>query len=87
MENKTVVSSRGQVVIPKLIRDTLGIHSGSELLISVRKDHVLELTPVHQDISAFFGKGSARVSGEKMSIKDIDVAIARAVTEENKKKK
>jgi AbrB family looped-hinge helix DNA binding protein len=87
MENKTVVSSRGQVVIPKLIRDTLGIHSGSELFISVRKDHVLELTPVHRDISAFFGKGSARVIGEKMSLEDIDVAIARAVTEENKKKK
>jgi len=87
MENKTVVSSRGQVVIPKLIRDTLGIHSGSELFISVRKDHVLELTPVHRDISAFFGKGSARVRGEKMSIEDMDVAIAQAIVEENKNKK
>ncbi len=83
MEGKTVVSSRGQVVIPKSIREAIGLHSGSELFLLVRKDHVLELTPIHRDIREFFGKGSARVKGKKMSIKDIDTAIAEAISESN----
>lgn len=87
MESKTVVSSRGQVVIPKLIRETMGLHIGTQLFLSVRPDHVLELTPVHRDIREFFGKGSGRVKGKKMSLEDIDAAIAEAVLESNLKKK
>lgn len=86
MESKTTMSSRGQVVIPKFIREAIGLHSGSELFLSLRKDHVLELTPMHRDIQEFFGKGAARVKGEKMSIEDIDAAIAEAVIEENTNK-
>ncbi len=38
-------------------------------------------------IREFFGKGSTRVKGEKMSIKDIDAAIAESVSESNLKEK
>jgi AbrB family looped-hinge helix DNA binding protein len=87
MESKTVVSSQGQVVIPKFIREAIGLHSGSELALSVREDHVLELTPIHRDIREFFGKGSARTQDKKMSIGEVDDAIAKVVTEKNSKTK
>lgn len=83
MESKTVVSSRGQVVIPKFIREVIGLHAGSQLFLSVRPDHVLELTPVHKSIQEFFGKGSASSKNKRMSLEDIDTAIAEAIIESN----
>lgn len=84
MDTKMIVSSRGQVVIPKTIRKTLGLHSGSELIVHLRKDKVLELQPIHRKIKEFFGMGAARTKEEKMSISDIDAAISKAVEESNK---
>ena len=84
MDTKMIVSSKGQVVIPKTIRKTLGLHSGSELLIHLRKDKVLEIQPIYRKIEEFFGMGAARVKGKKMSIADIDTAIAKAVEDSNK---
>jgi AbrB family looped-hinge helix DNA binding protein len=83
MESKTIVSSRGQVVIPKFIREAIGLHSGSELFLSIKEGHILELTPVHRDIREFFGMGRARNKNETMSIEEMDIVIAKAVTQED----
>ncbi len=39
------VSSKGQIVIPKDIRDKMGIKEGTKLLVGV-KDDVIELRPI-----------------------------------------
>lgn len=84
MDTRMIVSSRGQVVIPKAIRKTLGLHSGSELIVHLRKDKVLELQPIQRKIQDFFGMGAARLKGKRMSISDIDAAISKAIEESNK---
>lgn len=38
-----------------------------------------------RNIRDFFSKGSSRLKGKKMSLKDIDAAIAEAVIKENVK--
>jgi hypothetical protein len=38
-------------------------------------------------IRKFFGKGSVRIKGKKVSIKDIDEAIAKAISQSNLKEK
>lgn len=38
---KTLVSERGQVVIPKKIRDTIHLNKGDELEIEVRDDTIV----------------------------------------------
>ncbi len=42
---RVVISSK-QVVIPKYIRNKLGLHSGSELIINYKKNETLELLPI-----------------------------------------
>lgn len=80
MHSKAIVSSKGQVVIPRKVREMLGIRAGRELSLNVRQDGVIEMKPVTRTIDMLFG--CCKRKGEKaMSIEEMDEAIAQAVME------
>lgn len=83
MNTKAILSSKGQVVIPKNMRNQLGLHSGSEFAISVKKRGVIELKPIARNIKDFFGKGKSASRLE--STYDIDELIMQAVIENDKR--
>lgn len=71
---KAIVSSRGQVVIPKNIRKALDIHDGTELIFSVEDDGSLLLKPVKRSLLDFFGY--LKRPGEKaLSVEEMDETI------------
>lgn len=74
----TVISTKGQVILPKAIRDLHHWPAGTRLTVEDTPDGVL-LKPVpvfHEaDIDAVFG--SLRYKGPPLSIEDMDAAIAR----------
>lgn len=78
MHCKATVSSKGQLVIPRKLREILGIHAGLELLLSIRKDGVMEIKPVERSIDMFFGS-CKRSNESSMSISEMDDAIEKAV--------
>jgi len=81
-DGKAIVSSKGQVVIPKSIREAVGVHAGNELVFSVRTDGVIEMRLRKRLIKIFFGR--CKQKGKKaMSIEDMDKAIEKAVSEKN----
>lgn len=80
MNNKAIVSSKGQVVIPKAVREKLGIHAGNELLFKTRSDGVIEIRQIERSIDMFFGR-CKRAHEPPMSIEDMDKAIMEAVIE------
>ena len=52
----TTLSVKGQVVIPKELRETLGLQPGTKLLILLEEDKLI-LKPVKRNLAAeFFGK-------------------------------
>lgn len=79
--NKAIVSSKGQVVIPKMLRKKLGIHAGNELLFKVRHDGVIEIKLAGRSLDAFFGR--CKRNEAPMSIEDMDKAIMQAVDEDD----
>lgn len=79
MNAKAVLSSKGQLVIPKNLRKKMGLHFGSELTLELTNKNTLEITPITQNISKFFGMGKSKINQQIMSIDDIDKAISRAV--------
>lgn len=56
------LSSKGQIVVPKEIRDALGIKPGQKVMLKVVKDHA-EIIPLPEDpvkgFCGIFEKGSS----------------------------
>lgn len=84
MSAKAILSSKGQLVIPKTLRTKLGLHSGSELVINIKNDDSLEIFSVKKSITSFFGMGKSKAQEEPMSIEDIDNAISKAIAENDR---
>jgi AbrB family looped-hinge helix DNA binding protein len=76
----TKLSTKGQVVLPKEIRDTLGICSGTELEVEVR-DGVVLLRPIRvttvDDLL-----GMLQWAGPAKTLEEMEEAIASGVAEQ-----
>ena len=73
----TVISTKGQVILPKSIRDLRHWPAGTQLIVEDTPDGVLlKAVPVFPatELSAVFG--SLRHSGPALSVEDMDAAIA-----------
>jgi AbrB family looped-hinge helix DNA binding protein len=82
---KAIVSSKGQVVIPRSMRKALGIHAGTELIFSLQ-GKMLEATPVKRNITMFFGCCKKEL-GRTMKTGEMDETIQKVVLEEDAKSK
>lgn len=54
LETTVILSSKGQVVIPKELRNSANLHEGEKMLIRVREDNVIELVPLKKDVEELF---------------------------------
>lgn len=74
----TVISTKGQVILPKAIRDMRHWPAGTRLTVEDTPDGVL-LKPVplfpETDIDAVFG--SLRFGGSPLSVEDMNAAVAQ----------
>ena len=73
---QTKLTSKGQVTIPKNIRDFLYLHAGDKVEFFItEKDEVL-LRPITKKVDDVFGK-LFKANREPVSIKEMDTAIAK----------
>jgi len=75
----STVTSKGQVTIPKEVRDKLRIGTGDRLSFVVREDGVVELRPETADLRVLYGV--LEYKGKPRSIEEMDEAIRDAVAE------
>lgn len=76
----STLSSKGQVTIPKEIREALGVDTGDRVLFVVREDGVVEIRP--QTIDVLDLVGVLEPSAERhATVEEMDEAIGRAVAE------
>ncbi len=75
----STVTSKGQVTIPKEVRDRLRIGTGDRLSFVVREDGVVELRPETADLRVLYGV--LEYKGKPRSVEEIDEAIRDAVAE------
>ena len=74
----TVISTKGQVILPKAIRDQLHWAPGTRLTVENTPDGVLlKSTPMFATTSVDALFGSMRHEGPALSIDDMNAAIAQ----------
>lgn len=80
MSTTAMVSDKGQVTLPKALRDRLGIHPGSRLAFRVAADGSLNVQVLAKGSDALFGL-LAKPGEPARSLDDMDAAITEAVRE------
>lgn len=75
----TKLSTKGQVVLPKDVRDTLGLSSGTELEVEVR-DGLVVLRPIRKTTVDDL-LGMLPWSGEAKSLEEMEEAMAQGARE------
>ena len=76
----TKLSTKGQIVLPKDVRETLGLSSGTELEVEVR-DGLVVLRPIRKTTVEDL-LGLLPWSGEAKSLEDMEDAIAHGAGEQ-----
>lgn len=80
---KTVLSSKGQVVLPKAIRDAKQWRPGAELVVEERPEGVLlRAAPFYPPTTIEEVFGSIPYDGPPLTIEEMDEAVLEAVAEE-----
>lgn len=73
----TVISTKGQVILPKAIRDLRQWAPGTQLIVENTADGVLlKAVPVFPETELESVFGTLRHSGPALSIEDMNAAIA-----------
>ena len=75
----STVTDKGQVTLPKAIRDRLGIRPGTRIDFEVQPDDTLKVRVLTRGATGLFGL-IARPGEAARSQDDIDAGIAAAVT-------
>jgi AbrB family looped-hinge helix DNA binding protein len=71
-----VIDKAGRLVLPKAIRDGLGLRPGSRLVVEMRSDH-LELRPVEERPTLAKDNGWWVHQGSVDSAADVEEAVRR----------
>lgn len=74
----STVTVKGQVTIPKEVRDALQIGAGDKVAFMVREDGVVELRPATVDLKDLVGV--LAVKGKRLTIEQINEAICRGAS-------
>ena len=74
----TVITSKGQVTIPKPVRDKLKLRTGDRLDFIVESDGTVRLVPITASIKEL--KGLVPKPKRILSLEDMDKAIARGAS-------
>ena len=75
----STVTDKGQVTLPKAIRDRLGIRAGTRIDFEVQPDNTLKVRVLTRGSAGLFGL-IARPGEAARSQEEIDAGIAAAVT-------
>lgn len=74
----TVVSTKGQVILPKTIRERMRWSAGTKLTVEETADGVLlKARPIFPETTLDEVFGSMRYDGPALSLEDMDAAVMR----------
>jgi AbrB family looped-hinge helix DNA binding protein len=80
----TTMTSKGQLTIPKDVREELGLAPGTRFYVTVRDGEVVAL-PKNKRLADLAGILGRPPNGRTLSLEEIDEAIADVVAEDDER--
>ena len=74
------LTSKGQLTIPKAVRDSLHLHPGDRVAFVVHGDSEATLKPVTKSVDEVFGR-LHRPGQSRKSVEDMNAAVAERMRE------
>ncbi len=83
--NKTKITYKGQITIPKEIRDALAIKEGNTVIFQAKQDHAI-LKPLKKSLTDFYGALPATRSypGTEKIRKEIQLKLSQDLPKKGK---
>lgn len=79
----STLTSKGQVTIPKIVRDALKLQKGDKIEFVENENHEFVLMPVTRKVSEVAGLLNRYKRDQPVSVEEMNEAIARQVKSEN----
>lgn len=80
----TTMTSKGQLTVPKDVRDQLGLEPGTRFFVTVRNGQVVAV-PKNKKLADLAGRLGRPPNGRSLTIEEMDDAIAEAVAEDDRR--
>lgn len=80
----TTMTSKGQLTIPKDVRDRLSLKPGTRFYVTIRGNEVVAM-PKNKRLADLAGALGKPRSGKALTIEEIDEAIAGAVADDDRR--
>ncbi|RYE50734.1 MAG: AbrB/MazE/SpoVT family DNA-binding domain-containing protein [Hyphomicrobiales bacterium] len=80
----TTMTSKGQLTVPKEVRDRLNLSVGTRFYVMERNGHVVAI-PKNKSLSDLAGLLGSPPNGAKLSVEDMNDAVAEAVAEDHQR--
>jgi len=80
----TTMTSKGQLTIPKDVREQLGLQPGTRFFVTVRDGEVVAL-PKNKKLADLAGMLGRPPGGRSLTIEEIDEAIMDAAAEDDRR--
>ena len=80
----TTMTSKGQLTIPKDVRDALKLEPGMRFYVTVRDGQVVAV-PTHKKLSDLAGALGKPPSGETLSVEQMNEAVMDAAADEDRR--
>jgi len=77
------LTNKGQITIPKAVRQSLGLHPGDKLEFIINKNNEVLFKPVVKKVDDVFGK-LHKPDRKSVSVKAMDAAIKQKMKERTK---
>lgn len=78
--SSATVTSKGQITIPKDVRERLGLEAGDRVVFVVQSDRDVVLKPAKTDVRELHGM-LRRAGRRPVSVEEMDEGIARSLSE------
>lgn len=84
--SSATVTSKGQITIPRDVRERLGLEAGDRVVFVVQSDRDVTMKPAKTDVRELHGMLS-RKDRRRRSVEEMDEGIVRAIAEKHARRR